>query len=410
MTNSSALLELGIKKRNKEIDISWEELALKHSNGKFCSGETYRCWVKRQLKFKGELTKKQDYHKTSESPSYKEEVEIHRDGTQSSNKLVRMSIEQSKDEKFLLKAHGYDLDSWELISAKSNIWNAYSKSDGISTLYSSKISVRPKRNGFNYDRFIESLREIKPYSVQYQEKSPITEAHEKRLLEISLYDTHFGVSDYEYYFSTQQRIATKIASRQWEEILFVVGQDMLHNDNFRGQTSSGTLIETVDMEKAWDDCRKFYEPLIKLAFENANNVKIVYSKGNHDESMSWAFVQLLKALFPFAKYDDSFTERKAHVFGNIFIGITHGDKGRKQLHNLFPVEFPELWARAKIREVHVGHLHVEDGRDYFGMMVRTLATRNKTDKWHQDNGYIGAHKRFMLFEYSESELESIHYV
>ncbi|MNJ75937.1 hypothetical protein D3C77_731230 [compost metagenome] len=68
------------------------------------------------------------------------------------------------------------------------------------------------------------------------------------------------------------------------------------------------------------------------------------------------------------------------------------------------------WAKAKNREIHIGHLHVEDAKDVFGMVIRTLSTRNKTDKWHKDNGYVGAHKRFMLFEYSKSNLESIHYV
>jgi hypothetical protein len=155
---------------------------------------------------------------------------------------------------------------------------------------------------------------------------------------------------------------------------------------------------------------KFYQLLIGLAMTNSNNVKIMYSKGNHDESMSWAFVQLLKVLYPDAIFDDSFIERKVHTFGDNFIGITHGDKARKNLHNIFPIEFPMEWAKATNREIHIGHLHVEDGKDHFGMMVRTLATRNKTDQWHKNNGFVGAHKRFMLFEFSEKELESIHYV
>ncbi|WP_303801054.1 hypothetical protein [Alicyclobacillus macrosporangiidus] len=44
------------------------------------------------------------------------------------------------------------------------------------------------------------------------------------------------------------------------------------------------------------------------------------------------------------------------------------------------------------------------------MMVRALVTRNKTDQWHRDHGFVGAHKRFMLFEWSMDALESIHYV
>lgn len=406
----SKLLEIGIQKRNKQLDTSWQELADIHSNGLFPTGESYRCWVKTRLKSEGKISNttinNEKLKDAAELPNYKETTEIHKDGSQSSDKLVRMSIEESKNVEHLLKAHGYDKNVWELISARNNIWNSYSKVDGIMTLYSSKISVKPLSSHFNYERFIESIHNIKPLEL----KSEYQYVTNKRLLEIPLFDTHFGISDSEYYRPSLERIIKKITSRRWEEVLFVVGQDMFHNDNFRGQTSSGTLIETINMEKAWKDCLSFYQTLIQLANKNANQVKVIYSKGNHDESMSWAFVQTLKAMFPDVDFDDSFIERKVHTFGDNFIGITHGDKARKNLHNIFPIEFPMEWAKAKNREIHMGHLHVEDGKDVFGMMVRTLATRNKTDQWHKNNGFVGAHKRFMLFEFSETELESIHYV
>ncbi|HZG16951.1 MAG TPA: hypothetical protein VE710_18325 [Candidatus Bathyarchaeia archaeon] len=337
----------------------------------------------------------------------KESIEINSDGTQSSEKLIEMSLEQSKDVEFLLRVHGYDPEVWELVSARNNIWNSYSKQDGIQTLFSSKIVVRPKDSGASaIPQLIEAMKYIKPVIV----KTKAVNVIESRLLEMPIFDAHFGISDYEYYKPTQMTILDIIGSRAWEENLFIIGQDTLHNDDFRGRTSNGTQIETVDMVKAWNDCRMFYEPLIEKALQFSRSVKVMYSKGNHDESMSWAFVQFLKARFPQVTFDDEMLERKVHTFGQNFIGVTHGDKARKNLHNIFPTEFPHEWSKAKNREIHMGHYHVEDGKDIFGMMVRTLATRNKTDKWHRDNGFVGAHKRFMLFEYNEEELKSIHYV
>jgi len=131
--NQQELLDIGIKKRNKEISESWESLAAK--SGKFKSGEEFRLWVRNQ-------TRKQRVQPAEEK--FKETVEIHSDGSHSSNKLLHMSVEQAKDVNYLLRAHGYDTASWELISARSNIWNVKSDQDGISTLYSSKISVKPK--------------------------------------------------------------------------------------------------------------------------------------------------------------------------------------------------------------------------------------------------------------------------
>jgi UDP-2,3-diacylglucosamine pyrophosphatase LpxH len=401
------LLELGIKKKNKEIESSWQELADKYSNGLFHTGEAFRCWVKNRLRSDNSnaVNAKKNTQPINE-PTFKDTVEINKDGSQSSNKLVRMSIEDSKDPTYLLRAHGYASDEWELVSAKSKVWNSYSKQDGIVQLYASSITVKPLTSGFSMVKLLEEIKRVPPIYVKGEYKS----LSNKRLLEIPLFDSHFGISDLDYYKPTQDEIMDKIQSRTWAEIVFVIGQDMLHNDNFKGQTANGTPIETVNMPNAWRDAMNFYYPLIEKALTSSNKVKIIYSKGNHDESMSWAFVQLIKQRFPEAEIDDDFIERKAHTFGNVFIGVTHGDKARKNLHNLFQVEFPLEWANATTREIHSGHLHTEDARDWFGTMVRTLSTRNKTDKWHADYGYVGNHKRFMLFEYDETELKSIHYV
>lgn len=403
------LLELGIKKRNKEIDLSWEELAQKYSNGRFKSGEAFRCWVKKQLhKNKNKLEIHND--KQDNDIFTEESFEIKSNGEQVSKKFIKMTNEDAKNPHFLLKAHGYNPDEWELVNAKNKIWNTYSKQDGIKTLYASSITVKPKQKEQSFEKLIEKLidniKTVKPIVVD----RCFTHTDDKRMLEIPLFDPHFGISDYEYYKPTQDKIISFLLSRYWDEVLFIIGQDTFHNDDFRGRTAKGTQIQQVDMVQAWEDCRKFYEPLIEIALSQSYNVKIMYSKGNHDETISWAFVQFLKARFPQAVFDDKFEERKVHVYGNNFIGVTHGDKARNNLHNIFPIEFPEQWSKATNREIHIGHFHIEDAKDKFGMMIRTLATRNKTDQWHKDNGFVGGHKRFMLFEFSREALESIHYV
>lgn len=344
-----------------------------------------------------------------EAPRYRETIEIGADGSHKSDRLLRMSAEQSKDVDYLLDAHGYDKAKWTLVNARNNIWNVYSKDDGVQTLYSSKITVKPRVNDFNLKEFAEKVKEAEPINLNI----PKYKVKEKRLLEIPLFDQHFGVSDYLYYQPTQAKINHLITSRVWEEILFIVGSDMFHNDNFSGTTTKGTIIQKVDMEQAWEDARMFYEPLIEKALKQSVKVKVMYSPGNHDETFSWAFVKYLRARFPQCEFDDKLTEHKIHVFGRSAIGITHGDKGgqkgRNEMHNVFMAQFPNEWGNAETKEIHMGHFHAEDSKDKFGTMVRTLATRNKTDEWHKRMGYIGAHKRFMLFEYTTEALEAIHY-
>ncbi|CDQ39537.1 SANT/Myb-like DNA-binding domain-containing protein [Virgibacillus salexigens] len=374
----------------------WQEIAKKMSN-KF--GDTYN---REQVRghYRIEPNKR-----NAEMPDYKETVEIKPDGSQASDKLVELSQAQMKDKDFLLTAHGYSPDEWEVVKATSSKWNHFNKEmDEPRELYASKIVVQPKANGFNWDKVIEKLQKVKPTKIN-------TPQHiGEWLLEIPLFDQHFPISNYEYYKPTQEKIHNKITSRVWKEILLVIGSDLYHNDGFTGQTTKGTIIEKVDMEQAWEDACKFYEPIISKAIEHSERVKIVYSPGNHDESISWAFTKYLKARFPQCDFDDKLVEHKIHVFGDSVIGITHGDKGKKDIHNVFPAQFPSEWGSATTKEIHTGHFHVEDAKDKFGTMVRTLATRNKTDEWHKRNGYVGAHKRFMIFEFSNECLESIHYV
>ncbi|WP_257840090.1 hypothetical protein [Salipaludibacillus agaradhaerens] len=337
-----------------------------------------------------------------ELPPYKENVELKGDGSQLSDKLIKMSHQDSKDPDFLLKAHGYDADEWEIINAKSSIWNQHNKQDGTLTLYASKITVKPKEVKFNWDRVINKINNIKPVIVQSKEDE------KERYLNIPLFDMHFGIADYEYYIQTQREILS-LLDKPYKEVLFIIGQDLLHNDDFRGRTASGREIEKVDMEKAWEDAMYFYYPLISKAL--GSKVKIIYSKGNHDESMSWAFVQCLKAKFPQVECDDSFKERKVHMLGSNFVGMNHGDKKKEvNLTENFAKEFPIQWSSATTTEIFVGHLHTERLIDKEGVVIRRMPTGNKVDQWHADHGYTTAHKRFQVFEYTEKEVKTIHYV
>ena len=343
----------------------------------------------------------------AEMPGYKETVEILADGSHKSDKLLKMSSEQSKDVHYLLNAHGFDANEWELVSARNNIWNVYSKEDKVQTLYSSKITVKPKiENSFN--KLLEVIRDQEPIIFNQIQRN----LDKQYLLEIASVDTHFGISSYEYYLPNLVKIIDKIQSRHWSEIVIPIGNDLFHNDDFRGRTSSGREIQKVCMSTAWKEAKQFYYSIIGQAIKHSNKTKVIYVKGNHDESMSWAFVDNLIIKFPELEYDHTFEEHKAHVFHGVFLGYTHGDKNRKNTVKIFNSKFRMEIAKAKVREIHMAHLHGEDATitDDYGIMLRTLPTQNKVDEWHDQNGYVGKNKRFQVFEYSEEELESIHYV
>ncbi|MGG2091257.1 hypothetical protein AB1283_00640 [Bacillus sp. S13(2024)] len=395
------MARLCVDKLNKHNDLDWSELVEMFDLN--CSSDHLR---KKAYAYK-EFIENEEIEKinSEEEITYKETTEILTDGSHKSDKLIRMTNEQSKDVEYLLEAHGFDKKSWELVNAKNNIWNVHSKQDGVQTLYSSKITVKPKVIGFDIDKFLKKAKkEINPISIA----NKTTEG--AGLLEIPLFDLHFGVNTYESYLPVRDKILSKINSKKWNKIFFIIGQDLLHNNGFDGKTSSGTIIEKVDMDKAWNDAFTFYCDLINAAQNNSNGVECSYSIANHDDSMSWAFVKCLEIKFPEVKFDTSKKARKSFVWNDVFIGYAHGHKGASRLHENFLSDFGKQMAVAEVVEIHTGHIHTETAKDKFGVLVRTLSTKGKTDDWHDDMGFVGAHKRFQLFEYSPNSLEAIYYI
>lgn len=232
------------------------------------------------------------------------------------------------------------------------------------------------------------------------------------MLEIPLFDMHFGIADMEFYRDTLEEILAIVGSKHWDRIVIPVGQDLFHNDSItQGKTTKGTPIEKVNLKQAVYDAETFYFNLIDKAIESANEVSVMYSPGNHDKTVGWMFARILKTRYGDI-VDDSTAERKAVWWNGCFIGITHGDKKNDSANGLrgnFTMEFPTLFAMAKVREIHTGHLHNEMSKDEYGVKVRHLSTRNKDDDWTITEGFK-SQKRFMLFEWMPNRLKSIHYV
>ena len=261
------------------------------------------------------------------------------------------------------------------------------------------------------NRIEELLEAIKANTPIVQVQPKVNEQADG-MLEIPLFDMHFGIADMDFYRDALGEILEIVGSKHWDRIVIPVGQDLFHNDSItKGVTTKGTLIEKVDLKKAVYDAKTFYFNLIDTALQNANEVSVIYSPGNHDKTVGWLFVQILKERYGDI-VDDSTAERKAVWWNGCFIGITHGDKHTDNVNGLrgkFTMEFPTLFAMAKVREIHTGHLHREDSRDEYGVQVRRMSSGNKDDDWTTDEGYK-SQKRFMLFEWMPNRLKSIHYV
>lgn len=270
--------------------------------------------------------------------------------------------------------------------------------------------IKQKASELDPEEFIAAIREnVDPFVYTPTEPTDAT-----RMLEIPLFDMHWGVAFMDYYESVLNELLDVVASRKWAKIVIPFGQDFFHNDSIiNGQTTKGTVIEKVDMIRAVKEAKVFMYALIDTAIQCANEVEIMYSAGNHDRSTSWMFIQVLLERYGPSVVDDSFEYRKVITHGKNSIMITHGDSKQataKNLAHIFPIMFAEEFANADVREVHAGHLHHEAEADIYGVMVRRLSSGGQVDSWSNKEDFVGTHRRFMVFEWDHKKLKSIHYI
>lgn len=270
--------------------------------------------------------------------------------------------------------------------------------------------IKQKADNLDPEGFIEAIKQhVEPYKYDAKAvKNPM------RMLEIPLFDMHWGIAFMEYYVPVLNDLLRLMNSHQWDKIVIPFGQDFFHNDSIvNGQTTKGTVIEKVDMPRAVTEAKTFMYALIDTAIHQASEVKVVYTPGNHDRSIAWMFIQVLLERYGPSVVDDALDNRKVITYGKNSIMITHGDSKQataKNLAHIFPIAFAEEFANANIREVHAGHLHHEAEADIYGVMVRRLCSGGKVDEWSNKEDFIGTHRRFMVFEWDQHKLASIHYI
>lgn len=185
-----------------------------------------------------------------------------------------------------------------------------------------------------------------------------------------------------------------------DQIYFVIGNDVLHIDNPKRTTTSGTPQDTDGM---WYDnykiARRVYAQIIQRLSTIAN-VHIIHCPSNHDYMSGFMLADALYCYFHNNKnitFDVSNVHRKYVRYGLNMFGFSHGDGAKiDQIPYLAAHEAKEMWALTEYRYTFLHHVHHKDywkfrsGKDYIGMTVEYLRSPSESDRWHSDNGYTGA--------------------
>jgi len=233
---------------------------------------------------------------------------------------------------------------------------------------------------------VKKLKYVKP-------KDPV-------LYEISLPDIHFGkITDddpgtiEDHYMRAIQDLHRKADGLEIERFLLPVGNDGLNSEGFSRATTKGTPQQDSMM---WRQSFRGYWHLVMKAIDYLAEfapVDVVVVQGNHDFERMFYVGEVLDAMYSNHKnvtIDNGLNTRKYYEYGINMIMFTHGDKEKPQeLPLLIATEQPEMWSRAKVREVHCGHRHKEMLNEYMGTKVRFIPSICGNDAWHKTQGYVG---------------------
>lgn len=327
----------------------------------------------------------------------------------------------------LIEDRKIDLTEWTIVRHTINQWEMGAKdSDGkivVEPLYQVKAFLQKKKEVAAVKNEIEGLKEL---AAQYPWPSASRTCEfgsaSGLMLEINTPDLHMGKlawsvetggPNYDVkiaeatFWSSFETLLSRVAGYQFDQVLFVMGNDLLNSDDIEGRTTAGTYVSSdARYHKTFATTRtmviKAIERLKVLA-----PVKVLPVYGNHDRLSSWHLGDSVEMYFTNdsqVTIDNRPRPRKYHEFGKVMLMLTHGDKGKKSDYpQLMATDEGEMWGRTLFRECHTGHTHMTKLDEQHGVRVRVLPALCPADDWHSLNGFVGNKRSAEAYVWDRNE-------
>jgi len=332
----------------------------------------------------------------------------------------------------LLDRCAIDRKEWHVRFFKPNSWPVLSKDGPIvfSQVKAVLERIIPRQTSKRVNEMKEDLKAMSPkvgkFTYDFCRRGG---ENNERLLEISAFDLHLGKyvdssqagHSYnieiakEIYLSAIMDVVEKAqALGGIDRIVFPIGNDFLNVDNNQRTTTAGTPQDCDgNFPNIYKEGRKLLVKIINLLKEYAP-VDVITCPGNHDSSSMFHISDAIDCYFyndENVSVENSNRMRKYYGFGKNMIVFAHGDKGKmSDMPLAAATEEPEMWAKSRFRELHVGHIHQEKVTEVQGFKIRVIPSLSGTDVWHGERIYTGNLRVAQGFVFdSEHGLESIIY-
>ncbi len=206
----------------------------------------------------------------------------------------------------------------------------------------------------------------------------------------------------------------KVPQDRVEEVVVIIGSDMLQVDNDKSTTTAGTYVDSdTRLAKAFDVASQMLTKVIEKLASRFKVHCVVYG-GNHDRTVSLFLGRYIEAWFrnhTNVKVDASPRSRKYHGYGKTLIAFDHGDETKhKDLPLAIMRDNQSVISQYRFTECLVGHLHSEQSEDIKGIVIRVAPALCPPDKWHSSKSFANNMRRSQGLLYQREEgLECIYY-
>jgi DNA-binding Lrp family transcriptional regulator len=339
-----------------------------------------------------ELKKKDNIEESVTINSSNRKVNVEK-GTIESTIVVNF---EPKDDLELATLHKINLDKYVI----TNYWSKLLPNGKFT---SSVFSKRRQAKDYTLEDFEKFLQNYVPTFTLPEKKktNPILDTID---VEISISDFHIGKKtlEGESMFNKKVQFINVLADLLFkvtnnyniDTIVFPIGNDYFHTDNYQNQTTNGTPQDVlVEYANEYEEGFDLLVGAIQLLNLNARNIEIILVQGNHDRTKSFYLAHALEVFFKGnkkVKFKREHSTTKFTVLGNTFIGYHHGNCKIEELPLVFATnkDSSVAFGNALYRHVHTGDKHHYMAKEIKGVRIQQMPSLSGTDRWHLDNNYI----------------------
>jgi len=190
-----------------------------------------------------------------------------------------------------------------------------------------------------------------------------------------------------------------------DKTILLLSGDLLHVDNFNMTTTGGTRQDSTGLlSDHFLIAKRLMVEIIEILLQ-VSTVHVMFTPGNHDNTVGWMVAELLAAWFRRNKnvtFDVSLQMRKYYKYKNNLISSCHGHKIKADTLPMIVADECPDWSSTKYRYMFTQHIHHKVSKQFPGLWVESLMSPSEADTWHHTSGYQSSNnKAIESFLFSE---------